>query len=161
MAGDMDEISVNGGQIDRFDRAILDILAVDGRLPITELAQRIGLSKSPTQARLKRLVAEGYIRGFRAILDPRKLGMDHVAFTEVKLSDTREAALEAFARAVLRIPEIEECHMIASSFDYLLKVRTADIRRYREVLGEKISSLPHVASTSTFVAMETVRESHD
>lgn len=79
----------------------------------------------------------------------------------MKLSDTREAALEAFAQAVLRIPEIEECHMIASSFDYLLKVRTADIRRYREVLGEKISSLPHVASTSTFVAMETVRESHD
>ncbi|OYU34685.1 Lrp/AsnC family transcriptional regulator [Novosphingobium sp. PASSN1] len=150
-----------GGPLDRFDRAILEILAVDGRLPITELAQRIGLSKSPTQARLKRLVAEGYIRGFRAILDPGKLGMDHVAFTEVKLSDTREAALAAFAEAVLRIPEIEECHMIASSFDYLLKVRTADIRRYREVLGEKISSLPHVASTSTFVAMETVRESHD
>jgi Lrp/AsnC family leucine-responsive transcriptional regulator len=161
MAGDTDTVAANGGSLDRFDRAILGILAVDGRLPITELAQRIGLSKSPTQARLKRLIAEGYIRGFRAILDPGKLGMDHVAFTEVKLSDTREAALAAFAAAVLRIPEIEECHMIASSFDYLLKVRTADIRRYREVLGEKISSLPHVANTSTFVAMETVRESHD
>lgn len=157
----MDTHAENGGPLDRFDRAILESLAVDGRLPITELAQRIGLSKSPTQARLKRLLAEGYIRGFRAILDNRKLGLDHIAFTEVKLSDTREAALEAFAQAVLRIPEIEECHMIASSFDYLLKVRTADIRRYREVLGEKISSLPHVASTSTFVAMETVRESHD
>ena len=161
MAGNMNEDGGNDGPLDRFDRAILDILAVDGRLPITELAQRIGLSKSPTQARLKRLIADGTIRGFRAILDPRKLGLDHVAFTEVKLSDTREAALEAFRQAVLRIPEIEECHMIASSFDYLLKVRTADIRRYRVVLGEKISSLPHVASTSTFVAMETVRESHD
>lgn len=161
MTGDMNGNMANHGLLDRFDRSILEILAVDGRLPITELAERIGLSKSPTQARLKRLLAEGYIRGFRAILDPRKLGMDHVAFTEVKLSDTREAALEAFRQAVLRIPEIEECHMIASSFDYLLKVRTADIRRYREVLGEKISSLPHVASTSTFVAMETVRESHD
>jgi Lrp/AsnC family transcriptional regulator, leucine-responsive regulatory protein len=157
----MDTDAGNGGPLDRFDRAILDSLVVDGRLPITEQAQRIGLSKSPTQARLKRLLAEGYIRGFRAILDNRKLGLDHIAFTEVKLSDTREAALEAFRQAVLRIPEIEECHMIASSFDYLLKVRTADIRRYREVLGEKISSLPHVASTSTFVAMETVRESHD
>jgi DNA-binding Lrp family transcriptional regulator len=57
---------------------------------------------------------------------------------------------------VRQIPEVEECHMIASSFDYLLKVRTPDIRRYRIVLGEKISSLPHVASTSTFVAMETI-----
>ena len=83
---------------------------------------------------------------------------DHVAFAEVKLSDTREAALKQFNAAVRAIPEVEECHMIASSFDYLLKVRTIDIRRYRIVLGEKISSLPHVASTSTFVAMETISE---
>ena len=76
----------------------------------------------------------------------------------MKLSDTREATLEEFNAAARRISEIEECHMIASSFDYLLKVRTADIRKYRIVLGEKISTLPHVASTSTFVAMETVRE---
>lgn len=108
--------------------------------------------------RVKRLIASGVIRGFRAIVDPARLGLDHIAFTEVKLSDTREDALEAFRQAVLRIPEVEECHMIASSFDYLLKVRTADIRRYREVLGERISSLPHVASTSTFVAMETIRD---
>ena len=161
MTADQEQTWASEGQLDRFDQAILAELSVEGRLPITELAQRIGLSKSPTQLRLKRLIAEGYIRGFRAILDPRKVGLDHVAFTEVKLSDTREAALEAFRQAVLRIPEIEECHMIASSFDYLLKVRTADIRRYRAVLGEKISSLPHVASTSTFVAMETVRDPHD
>ena len=92
------------------------------------------------------------------MIDPAKLGLDHVAFAEVKLSDTRETALDEFRRAVLKIPEVEECHMIASSFDFLLKVRTADIRRYRIVLGERISSLPHVASTSTFVAMETIRD---
>jgi Lrp/AsnC family leucine-responsive transcriptional regulator len=161
MEGDQELRQAFGGQLDRFDQAILAILSVEGRLPITELAQRIGLSKSPTQLRLKRLITEGYIRGFRAILDPRKVGLDHVAFTEVKLSDTREAALKAFSQAVLRIPEIEECYMIASRVDYLLKVRTADIRRYRAVLGEKISSLPHVESTSTFIAMETVRDPHD
>src|SRR3546814_6418142 len=109
-------------------------------------------------AQLFSLIETGVIRGFRAIVDPAKLGMDHVAFAEVKLSDTREKALDEFNAAVRRIPEVEECHMIASSFDYLLKVRTADIRRYRAVLGEKISSLPHVASTSTYVAMETVLE---
>jgi Lrp/AsnC family leucine-responsive transcriptional regulator len=118
----------------------------------------VGLSKTPCQVRLRRLQESGVIRGFRAMVDPAKLGMDHVAFAEVKLSDTRESALTEFNDAVRRIPEVEECHMIASSFDYLLKVRTADIRRYRTVLGEKISSLPHVASTSTFVAMETVLE---
>lgn len=145
--------------LDAFDRKIIDVLRADGRIPITDLAKRVGLSKTPCQVRLKRLIANGTVRGFRAIVDPARLGLDHIAFAEVKLSDTREEALEAFRRAVLRIPEVEECHMIASSFDYLLKVRTADIRRYREVLGERISSLPHVASTSTFVAMETIRDS--
>lgn len=154
----MADESFSGSEIDLFDRKIIDALRVDGRVTITELAQRVGLSKSPCQVRLKRLIDRGYILGFRAVVDAAKLGLDHIAFTEVKLSDTREAALEEFRRAVLRIREVEECHMIASSFDYLLKVRTTDIRRYREVLGERISSLPHVASTSTFVAMETIRD---
>ncbi len=146
------------GRIDAFDRRIIDVLRGDGRVSVTELAKRVGLSKTPCQVRLKRLIDQGYILGFRAVIDPARLGLDHVAFTEVKLSDTREAALEEFRRGVLRIPEVEECHMIASSFDYLLKVRTPDIRRYREILGERISALPHVASTSTFVAMETIRD---
>lgn len=145
--------------LDAFDRKIIDVLRADGRIAITDLAARVGLSKTPCQVRVKRLIANGTIRGFRAIVDPARLGLDHIAFAEVKLSDTREEALAAFRSAVLKIPEVEECHMIASSFDYLLKVRTADIRRYREVLGERISSLPHVASTSTFVAMETIRDS--
>lgn len=145
--------------LDEFDRKILAILRRDGRITFTELAQQMGLSKTPCQQRVRRLMESGVIVGFRAIVDPAKVGLDHVAFTEVKLSDTREAALEEFNAAVRRIPEVEECHMIASSFDYLLKVRTSDIRKYRIVLGEKISTLPHVANTSTFVAMETVRES--
>ena len=144
--------------MDDFDRRILSVLRKDGRITYTDLAQQVGLSKTPCQQRVRRLVESGVIAGFRAVIDPAKVGLDHVAFTEVKLSDTREAALEQFNAAVRKIPEVEQCHMIASSFDYLLKVRTADIRKYRIVLGEKISSLPHVASTSTFVAMETVRE---
>ncbi len=150
--------SAADSSIDVFDRRIIEVLRAEGRLSMTELARRVGLSKTPCQVRLRRLIDGGYILGFRAVVDPALLGLDHVAFTEVKLSDTREAALEEFRRAVLRIPEVEECHMIASSFDYLLKVRTADIRRYRAVLGERISALPHVASTSTFVAMETIRD---
>jgi Lrp/AsnC family leucine-responsive transcriptional regulator len=144
--------------LDDFDRKIIAVLRHDGRISVTDLAQRIGLSKTPCQVRLRRLIEFGVIRGFTALVDPAKLGLDHVAFAEVKLSDTRETALAEFNAAVQRIPEVEECHMIASSFDYLLKVRTPDIRRYRMVLGEKISSLPHVASTSTYVAMETVKD---
>ncbi|WP_120217840.1 Lrp/AsnC family transcriptional regulator [Sphingopyxis sp. EG6] len=144
--------------MDDFDRKILSVLRRDGRITFTDLAQQVGLSKTPCQQRVRRLVDKGVITGFAAIVDPAKVELDHVAFAEVKLSDTREAALKQFNAAVRAIPEVEECHMIASSFDYLLKVRTPDIRRYRIVLGEKISSLPHVASTSTFVAMETISE---
>ena len=144
--------------LDDLDRKIITVLREDGRITVTDLAKRVGMSKTPCQIRMRRLIDSGVIRGFRAVIDPAGLGLDHVAFAEVKLSDTREQALDEFNRAVRRIAEVEECHMIASSFDYLLKVRTADIRRYRAVLGEKISSLPHVASTSTFVAMETVKE---
>lgn len=145
-------------ELDQFDRKIIDALVEDGRLSITDLSEKVGLSKTPCQVRLKRLMTEGYITGFKASLDPRKFGLDHIAFAEVKLSDTREAALSEFNAAVKKIREVEECHMIAGSFDYLLKVRTADIRRYRLVLGEKISSLPHVSSTSTFVVMQSVKD---
>jgi Lrp/AsnC family leucine-responsive transcriptional regulator len=148
----------NLGELDGMDRKILSVLANDGRITVTELAERVGLSNTPSQVRLRRLMESGVILGFRAVLDTSKLGLDHVAFAEVKLSDTREQALEEFNRSVRTIPEVEECHMIASSFDYLLKVRTPDIRRYRAVLGEKISSLPHVSNTSTFVAMEAVKD---
>ncbi len=144
--------------IDPFDRKILACLVEDGRLSVTALAERIGLSKTPTQLRLKRLLAAGYIEGFRAILNPTKLGMDHVAFVEVKLSDTKESALEAFNSAVKRLREVEECHLIAGRFDYLLKVRTANIASYRRALGESISRLPFVASTSTSVAMQAIKE---
>lgn len=146
------------GHLDQFDRAILKWLALDGRMPVTELATKVGLSKTPCQVRVKRLQADGYILGFRAMLNPGKLGLEHIAFVEVRLTSTTESALKAFNSAVQRVPEIEQCHMIAGAFDYLLKVRTSDIRSYREVLGEVISALPHVAGTSTHVSMEAVKD---
>lgn len=144
--------------LDRIDRKILTILSANGRIPVTELARKVGLSKSPCQVRLKRLQDDGYIQGFRAILNAEKLGLEHVAFAEVKLTDTTEKALGAFNKAVLAAPEIEQCHMIAGSFDYLLKVRTSDIQSYRRVLGEVISTLPYVGSTSTHVSMQSVKD---
>ena len=144
--------------LDAIDRRILAELARDGRLTVTELAGRVGLSKTPCQVRMKRLQAEGFILGFRAVLNPARLGRDHVAFAEVRLTETTERALRAFNTAVRDVPEVESCHMIAGAFDYLLKVRTRDMRDYRHVLGEVISALPHVAGTSTYVAMETVKD---
>ena len=145
-------------QLDSFDHAILRNLAVDGRMSVTDLAARIGLTKSPTQARLRRLERAGVILGYRALVDPHQIGAAHIAFVEIKLSDTREAALNAFNEAVRQVPEIEECHLIAGSFDYLLKVRSRDIVAYRRVLAEHISGLPYITSTSTHVVMEAVKE---
>ena len=145
-------------QLDRLDRNILATLGREGRLSMSELAAKVGLTKTPVQARVKRLEKDGYIRGYAAIVDRERMGEGHVAFVQVKLSDTRSLALDAFNRAVQKVAEIEQCHMMAASFDYLLKVRTKDIAAYRRVLGERISALPHVAQTSTFVAMETVKD---
>lgn len=144
--------------LDRFDWRIIEELSLDGRMPVTTLADRVGLTKTPCQVRLKRLVESGVIRGFRAVIDPRRIGREHVAFVEVKLSDTTEPALAAFNDAAAALPEIEQCHMIAGPFDYLLKVRTRDISGYRRVLGEKLSALPHVANTSTYVSLEAVKD---
>ena len=144
--------------LDRFDRAILAVLSAEGRISIADLARRIGLSKSPTQARLRRLEADRVITGYRALIDPIRLGLDHVAFVEVRLNDTREGALAAFNAAVARIGEIEQVHLIAGNFDYLMKVRTTSMTAYRIVLAEKISTLPHLAATSTYVAMQAVKE---
>lgn len=144
--------------LDRIDRAILAELSHNARISMTELGQKVGLSKTPVAARVRRLEADGVITGYSAELSAKKLGMDHVAFLEVRLSDTREDTLAAFNAAVRQIVEVEECHLIAGGFDYLVKVRTRDIAEYRRVLSESISRLPHVASTSTFVSMESVRD---
>jgi Lrp/AsnC family leucine-responsive transcriptional regulator len=144
--------------LDAIDRAILEQLAQDSKVTLRQLSEQVGLSSSPLQARIKKLEREGYIRGYAARLNYAKLGQDHIAFVQVTLSDTRAAALAQFNRAVRQLSSVEQCHMIAGGFDYLLKIRTKDIHAYRMELAERISSLPSVASTSTFVSMETVRE---
>lgn len=145
-------------RLDRVDRNILNALIEDGRQSLASLAEKVGLSKSPVQTRMRRLERAGFIRGYTAIVDRERLGEGHIAFVQVTLSDTRAGALRAFNTAARKIPQIEQCHMIAGNFDYLLKIRTSDIAAYRHILGEQISAMPHVAQTSTFVAMETVKD---
>ena len=150
----MDEI----GDLDTFDRKILDVLAQNGRITVTDLSRQVGLSKTPCQNRMRRLEKKGYIRGYRAVLDQVRLGAGHVAFVQVSLSNTRLKALETFNEEARKSPEIEQCHMIAGAFDYLLKVRTRDIASYRAILGETISALPHVRNTSTHISMQAVKD---
>jgi len=142
--------------LDHYDRQILAILSHEGRISASELAGRIGLSKTPTLKRLKQLEQRGYILGYQARLNYELLGEAHIAFIQVTLGNTSSKALQEFNDAVSRMTAVEQCHMIAGNFDYLLKVRTRDIQSYRQLLGEQLARLPHVAHTSTFVSMETV-----
>ena len=144
--------------IDKIDEQIIKLLAKNGRIKLSDLAKQVNLSISPCQARLKKLEDKKYILGYHAKVNYEQMEKTHVAFVQVVLSDTRANALENFNREVSKLESIEQCHMIAGSFDYLLKVRTKNISQYRTILAEKISSLPNVASTSTFVSMETVKD---
>ncbi|WP_426417904.1 Lrp/AsnC ligand binding domain-containing protein [Aestuariirhabdus sp. LZHN29] len=144
--------------LDKLDLAIINELQQNARITVTELASRVGLSKTPCQVRMRRLEEQGYIMGYVALVNQTKLGLSHIAFAQVTLSDTSSKALSAFNAAARKIPAVEQCHMIAGSFDYLLKVRTRDMADYRKVLGEQISELPHVLQSSTFVVMENVKD---
>ena len=145
-------------ELDRIDHSILRELQKNGRITVTDLASRVGLSKTPCQVRMRRLEEQGYITGYTALVDQAKLGLNHIAFAQVTLNDTSSKALTAFNTAVKEIAAVEQCHMIASNFDFLLKVRTRNMSEYRMVLGEQISALPHVVQTSTFVVMENVKD---
>jgi len=142
--------------MDKIDLNIIKEMRRNARITITDLAKKVGVSKTPCINRIRRLETEGYIRGYTALTDPVKLGHGHIAFVQVTVSDTRSKALNDFNEAVRKIPEITQCHMMAAGFDYLLKVRTRNMTEYRTVLGEKISALPCVSHTSTFAVMETV-----
>lgn len=144
--------------MDQIDKKIVNALMSNARLSMSELSAKVGLSKSPTQTRVKKLERDGIILGYSARINHEKTDSGHIAFVQVTLNDTRANALDAFNDAVKKTPEISQCHMMAASFDYLLKVRTKDISAYRRVLGEVISALPHVSQTSTFVAMEAVKD---
>ncbi|RJL12335.1 Lrp/AsnC family transcriptional regulator [Paracoccus siganidrum] len=145
-------------ELDAQDRRILAELTENARIPIAELARRVGLSKTPVAQRIRHLEEIGLITGYRAILSPLKLGLTHVTYVEVSMSDTREAALQQFNAAIRAIPEVEECYMIAGGCDYLIKLRSRDMAHFRRILAEKISTLPHVSNTSSHVSMEAVVE---
>lgn len=145
--------------LDNYDLRILGILQSDGRISVVDLAEQIGLSKSPCLKRLRRLEKSGFIRGYRADIDPQKVKQNHLVYVQVKLSSTKMRDLDAFNAAVQTIPQIVSCHMMAGGYDYLLKIRTKDIQEYRAFLGEVLADLPGVLQTSSFPVMEQVKDS--
>ncbi len=144
-------------QLDRIDLKILRVLQGNGRISNIDLSRRIHLSPAPCLARVRRLEQAGYISRYRAELNPELLGLSLLAFVEVTLDRTTPDVFEKFKQAVQDVPEIEECHMVAGGFDYLVKVRSADMEAYRKILGEKVATIPGVLQTHTYVVMEQVK----
>ncbi len=154
MIGGMSE---ENDDIDRIDRKILGVLQEDGRITVTDLSERVGLSATATAERMRRLTRDGYILGFRAELDPVKLGRGLLVFVEVLLDRTSPDVFDAFARQVKRAGEVLECHLVAGGFDYLIKARVRDMAAYRRFLAEVILPLPGVRETRTYAVMEEVK----
>ncbi|RYF83859.1 MAG: winged helix-turn-helix transcriptional regulator [Comamonadaceae bacterium] len=144
--------------LDRIDRKILDLLQREGRLAITELAQRVGLSTSPCSERVKRLEKSGVITGYHARVSPEALGKALLVFVEIKLSSKSGEVFDKVKKELLHMPEVLECHLVSGGFDYLVKARLRGMGEYRHLLGDILKKLPVPAESHSYVVMEEVKE---
>lgn len=142
--------------LDATDRKILAALQRKGRMSNAELSEQVNLSPSACHRRVQRLEAEGYIRDYVALLNARKLGVPTTVFVEITLQGQAEEVLEAFERAVRRIPDVLECHLMAGSADYVLKVVAENTEDFARIHRQFLSRLPGVAQMQSSFALRTV-----
>ncbi len=143
--------------LDRTDRAILQALQQDGRLPISRLAEQVNLSETPCARRLRRLETEGYIERYRAVLSKRALGLGVTAFAQVSFSSHDRALSDRFERAVQTLPRIVACHNISGSADYLLQIVASDLEEYGRFVRDVVRSLPGVAAVESMLSLQEVK----
>jgi Lrp/AsnC family leucine-responsive transcriptional regulator len=143
-------------EIDETDRRILKTLQKAGRLSNSDLADKINLSPSACHRRVQRLESEGIIKDYVALLDPRKIDRKTTVFVEITLSGQADAILDAFERAVALIPDVLECHLMAGTADYMLKVVASDTDDFARIHRQFLSRLPHVSQMQSSFALRTV-----
>ena len=143
-------------QIDSTHRRILVILQRQGRMSNADVAERVNLSASACHRRIQRLEAEGYIKDYVALLDPRKLQKPTTVFVEITLSGQADEILDSFEKAVARVPDVLECHLMAGSADYLLKVVADSTEDYARIHRQSLARLPGVAQMQSLFALRTV-----
>lgn len=144
--------------LDKLDRNILRILQQEGRISMKDLGERVGLSITPCIERVKRMERDGVITGYHAKIDPVALGAKLLVFVEITLNQKSAFAFEQFRGAVLRIPEVQECHLVSGDFDYLIKARIHEMAEYRKLLGDMLLQLPGAAQSKSYVVMEEIKE---
>lgn len=145
-------------ELDKTDLKILKFLQQNARIPMTELAEKVGLSTTPVTERVKRLERDNFITGYHARLNPNLLGKGLLIFVELKLRSKSGNIFEDFRREVMRIPQILECHLVSGEYDYLIKVRLPDMSAYRDMLGNILLQLPAASESRSYVVMEEVKE---
>lgn len=143
--------------LDGIDRCLLRLLQEDGRRTTLDLAERVGLSPTGTSQRVKRLFREGFITAVRAVLDPQKIGRGTLVFIQVRLDHTAPHVFDRFAEAVVKAPEVLECHMVVGGFDYLVKARIAEMPLFQDFLQRVILPLPGVRETHTYASIADVK----
>lgn len=143
-------------ELDATDRKILTALQREGRLSNSDLADRINLSASACHRRVRRLEEAGVIRDYAALLEPRAIGRGATVFVEVTLSGQSEEILDAFEKAIARVPDVLECHLMAGASDYLIKVAARDSDDYARIHRQHLTRLPGVAQMHSSFALRTV-----
>lgn len=142
--------------LDETDKRILTVIQRKGRISNAELSEAVHLSASACHRRVQRLEADGYIRDYVALLDARKIGLPTTVFVEIKLSAQADEVLEAFEKAVARVPDVLECHLMAGSADYILKVVAEDTEDFARIHRQHLTRLPGVAQMQSSFALRTV-----
>lgn len=144
--------------LDPTDVRILSVLQKRGRMSNAELADDVNLSASACHRRVQRLEKDGYIRDYVALLDPRRMGRPTTVFVEITLSGQADEVLDAFEKAVARVPDVLECHLMAGTADYLLKVVAGDTEDFARIHRKHLATLPGVAQLQSSFALRTVRQ---
>ncbi|MEO1853435.1 Lrp/AsnC family transcriptional regulator [Chromohalobacter sp.] len=144
--------------MDAVDRRILQELMQDGRISNVQLAERVALSPSACLRRVQELERTGVIRGYRAVTDPQRMGRGFVAYVTVGLSSHTKTAQETFERAMHVASDVVECHNIAGTFEYLLRVESQDLASYKRFHTEMLGTQPHVSAITTHIVMSSPKD---
>ena len=142
--------------LDSIDRAILNALQNQGRISNAELAELVNLSPSACHRRVQRLEKDGYIKQYVALLNARKIGLPTTVFVEIRLSAQADEVLDNFEKAVARIPDVLECHLMAGTADYILKVVAENTEDFARIHRQHLTRLPGVAQMQSSFALRTV-----
>lgn len=143
--------------IDDTDSRIIAVLSNEGRISNLDLADRIGLSPTPCNRRVKRLEEAGIIMGYSARINPTAIGQSVSVMVQVRLSQQSPADIEAFMSAVHRLPEITECLLVTGNLDYVLKVQTTDVEALRDFVSKELKAIPCVSETSTMLILDVAK----